>query len=511
LNQARAAATRQPPDTALTLNIQTTRRHQVIENFGAADAWSMDPIGREWTKENRETLADLLFSRDKGIGLSLWRFNIGAGGAVTDRAKLWDPWRGAECFRQTEADGYDWTKQAGQQWFLQAARARGVPQFLACAYSPPVWMTKNGHAYCDKASGSTNLKPGYEVAFARFLADVVQHFQEEKGIPFRYLSPLNEPNWAWEGGQEGCRYSNADIARLVRALHNELAARKLDVEIDVPEAGDLISLLDDAQFREWSGAKQSDAFYTGGNHELGVGKYRETIRDLLGNADIRRMLKGKITAHSYWTDTDAHHLVGLRRRVRKNLDAYQPGARYWMTEYCIMEHKRDLGMDAALRAAKVIHHDLVDAGASAWHWWLAVSPADYKDGLIYTDYKTNGQQNILPSRLLWALGNYSRFIRPGAQRVTLETLPEGAHPSHPDMLASAYINRDGRTLVIVCINENRSDQPVRLCFDRAPHTLTPYLTSTEQALAPQPPIAAQAPLSLPARSLMTLVGDLPSA
>lgn len=47
--------------------------------------------------------------------------------------------------------------------------------------------------------------------------------------------------------------------------------------------------------------------------------------------------------------------------------------------------KVDLGMDAALYMARVIHTDLTVANAAAWQWWLAVSPYDYKDGLIYVD------------------------------------------------------------------------------------------------------------------------------
>lgn len=191
-------AGQESPETPLAL--QPERRYQVIENFGASDAWSMDPIGREWSLENKNRLADLLFSRDKGIGLSLWRFNIGAGSRWTDGNSLWDPWRGAEAFKRSEDSAYNWTRQAGQQWFLKAARDRGVRQFLACAYSPPVWMTANGHAYCDARTGSTNLKPGSEGAFARYLADVLARFARQ-GMPFQYLSPANEPQWAWEGGQ----------------------------------------------------------------------------------------------------------------------------------------------------------------------------------------------------------------------------------------------------------------------------------------------------------------------
>ncbi|MGQ9739320.1 MAG: glycoside hydrolase, partial [Armatimonadota bacterium] len=110
-----------------TVRVATNLRYQRMENFGASGAWSIDPIGKEWSEENKNRLADLLFSREEGIGLSLWRFNIGAGGALTDQ--LWAPWRGAEVFKADERAEYDWSKHAGQQWFLRAAQKRGVERF----------------------------------------------------------------------------------------------------------------------------------------------------------------------------------------------------------------------------------------------------------------------------------------------------------------------------------------------------------------------------------------------
>jgi hypothetical protein len=48
-----------------------------------------------------------------------------------------------------------------------------------------------------------------------------------------------------------------------------------------------------------------------------------------------------------------------------------------------------------------MHYDLTVANSSTWYWWLAVSPYDYKDGLVYIDKnKTNG--NLTDSKLLWA-------------------------------------------------------------------------------------------------------------
>ncbi len=483
--------------SAVTVEVDTGRRYQVIENFGASGAWSIDPIGKEWSEANKNALADLLFSREKGIGLSLWRFNIGAGGALTDQ--LWDPWRGAEVFKASENADYDWSKHAGQQWFLRAARKRGVERFLACVYSPPIWMTKNGHAHCDKQSGSTNLKPGYEQPFARFLTDVLEHFARE-GLPFHYISPVNEPNWEWEGGQEGCRYDNDDLKRVIHALYAEVRSRRLSTQIVVPEAGELVSLLDDEFYRRWAGIDDPKAAHTHGNRSRGWGMYGQYIRELLGDAELRRRIGNRICAHAYWTDSSLHLLRDLRRTVQENIARYAPGAQYWQTEYCVMEHRRDLGMDTALRVARVIHYDLTAGNASAWHWWLAVSPYDYKDGLIYTDYRRTGQQNILPSKTLWVLGNFSRYLRPGAIRVHAE-------PSEveEDLLVSAYIQSTSPRFVCVVVNRESQEVTLKLKVDRKVDTLLPVVTSAEHDLAPQPAVRASTGTVIPPRSVVTLI------
>lgn len=481
------------------VHVELRRRYQRIEHFGASGTWTMDPIGKEWSEANKNLLADLLFSREKGIGLSLWRFNIGAGGALTDQ--LWDPWRGAEVFQVAEDAEYDWSRHAGQQWFLRAAKKRGVERFLACVYSPPVWMTKNGHAHCDSQSGSTNLKPGYEGHFARFLANVLQHFAQQ-GIRFHYLSPVNEPNWEWEGGQEGCRYNNDDLKRLILVIHEEFRTRRLATELVVPEAGDLLSLLDDEFYRRWARVEDPYAAYTHGNRSRGWGMYGQYIRELLGDAQMRCRVGNRISAHSYWTDANLRQLRDLRRTVRENIDRYAPQAQYWQTEYCVMEHHRDLGIDTALRVARVIHYDLTVANASAWHWWLAVSPYDYKDGLIYTDYRRTGEQNILPSKTLWALGNFSRFLRPGAVRVHAE-------PSEVDesVLVSAYTQPRRPHFVGVVVNLGNVPAQVRWSVDASFKRFALHVTSAQHDLTLIQVVPSPEPIEVPARSILTCTAE----
>ena len=78
---------------------------QTIRHFGASDAWSMQTIGL-WPNEQEQTkIADWLFSMQTdaqgqplGIGLSLWRFNLGAGSAEQGREAQINRSTRTECF-----------------------------------------------------------------------------------------------------------------------------------------------------------------------------------------------------------------------------------------------------------------------------------------------------------------------------------------------------------------------------------------------------------------------------
>ena len=61
----------------------------------------------------------------------------------------------------------------------------------------------------------------------------------------------------------------------------------------------------------------------------------------------------------------------------------------------------DFTMKTALYVARIIHHDIVYAGARSWQWWRSIG-GDYKDGLIreYSDPTfLNGE--VKDSKLMW--------------------------------------------------------------------------------------------------------------
>ena len=123
----------------------------------------------------------------------------------------------------------------------------------------------------------------------------------------------------------------------------------------------------------------------------------------------------------------------------------------------------DFTMKTALYVARIIHHDIVYAGARSWQWWRSIG-GDYKDGLIreYSDPTfLNGE--VKDSKLMWALGNYSRFIRPGAVRKAIiakdnqgKIIPEG-DTDVTGLMCSAYQNTDGKE-VFVMINYAAEDK-----------------------------------------------------
>lgn len=481
-----ALATASPAPLALTIDTRDVR--QTVRNFGASDAWSIQFVG-QWPLAKREAIADLLFEtgldanrEPRGIGLSMWRFNLGAGSSRQTNIRY--PWRTADTFYDEDFSDYDWTRLPGQRWFLQAAKARGVDQTTAFVNSPPINMTKNGQARADRFSGSTNLSDDKFDDFARYLADIVAHFRDVEGIDFTAISPVNEPQWSWQGrSQEGNRYSTGDIKRVVDALADVDLG---NTQIETPESG------------------ENKYFY-----EDELDDYVDAFFDPASPDYIADELDDTVAGHSYWSDLPPD-LVASRERLRSKLDEY-PGLAFAMSEYSILGNDgygngRDLGIDPAIYILRTLHYDMTIAEAVSWQWWLGVSPYDYKDGLVYVD-KNEQDGNFYESKMLWGLGNYSRFVRPGMRRVIVRR-SDGATPRQNvnGLMVSAYVDPPHNVAVTVLVNSAEESSVVALEFDgMAIDSAIPYVTSADDDLAPYALLSPSDSIEIPARSIVTLV------
>lgn len=476
---------------------------QTIRGFGASDAWTTQFVGSRWPEAERDRIADLLFGlgvrpdgSPEGIGLSIWRFNIGGGSAQQGAASgIRDPWRRAESFLRP-GGGYDWSRQAGQRWFLRAAKERGVPTLIGFVNSPPVEFTRNGLAF-SSGGAATNLAPEHVADFAAYLRDVVLHLERGDGVRLDAVSPVNEPQWDWlrASAQEGSPWTNADIHAAAVAIDRAFREAGLATRVQLPEAGKLNYLYEDAD--KPGRGSQLRAFFD------------RRSPTFVGN--LPSVAHG-VAAHSYFTTWPESTLIATRARLRDTLRTVDPGLELWMSEYCVLENNpeirgrgRDLGMTTALYVARVVHADLVDAGASAWEWWLGVSAGDYKDGLVYVD--RSDSTVVRDSKLLWALGNWSRFVRPGMRRIAVsrsDARPEG--DASAAVLVSAYRDPATRRVVVVAVNDGDSPAPLRIRA-RGIATYGEYVTSP----APGDDLrfagerSASRDLVLPARSVVTLV------
>lgn len=496
-------------NASLSVTINLNVEKQAIHSFGASDCWTTKFIGKWNNIPKKDQIADYLFSQDtlpdgspEGIALSLWRFNIGGGSYEQGTASnITDEWRREECF--LNADGsYNWNKEEGQQWFLQAAKQRGVKYTLGFAITPPVYMTRNGKAYNETGGTTMNIQDGKMDDFADFLSQVTKHFR------FDYVSPVNEPQWAWGkatgAGQEGTQATNSEIATLVKQLSPKLSGTNSKVVIG--EAG------------QW------DFLYARNNDGRG-----EQINQFFSSSSPNYIgnltnVEHAISAHSYFTTCPDNNMINVRKQVADKINQVDASLQTWQSEFGILGNICDLyngsprnrTIDYGLYVAKVIHHDLTIANVTSWQWWLAVSPYNYSDALVYiNDPSGNINVNnckedgiVLDSKQLWALGNYSRFIRPGMQRITasLEGINDPVMAAG-SLMISAFKDVNTKKLVIVIINMGTESKILQLnsSVKIKNNMLNSYLTDANDNLKKSTTAADNVLIN--AKSVVTLTGE----
>lgn len=491
----------------LVIDLQTTR--QTIHSFGASDCWTAKFIGTWADAGKKNRIADLLFSTDtlddgspEGIGLTLWRFNIGSGSYEQgDTSNIATDWRREECFQN--ADGsYDWSKQAGQQWFLEAARARGVPYTLGFSLSPPVHMTLNGKAFNGTTSTNLNIQDGKLDDYAGFMVAVSEHFG------FDYLSPVNEPQWQWgkngTSSQAGTQATNVEIAQLTKLLSAKFPDNS-KTEVVVGEAGTLEFLY--GKNTDGRGDQISQFFSPSSANYIG------------GLPHVAHIISG----HSYFTTCPGNTLLNVRQQVAGKVTQTDADLGFWQTEFGILGDicgqyngsPRNTNIDYGLYIAKVLHHDLSVANATSWQWWLAMSPYNYSDALVYIN-DPSGNINVdnckadgivLDSKQLWVYGNYARFIRPGMKRVAASIAGyEDAVTSANTMMVSAYKDEAAHKVVVVIVNVDSDEHVLKLddTLKIKGNTFAAYTTNATQNLRKSTVGADD--IRIKGRSVVTLEG-----
>ena len=420
-----------------TISVKLQKDCQTMEGFGASAAWWAQDVGA-WTEpgQSGETVRDeilTLLYGDAGIDLDIYRYNLGAGSkGEADASYYSDPWRKTQSF--LTADGtVDYTLDAAAVWCMEKAASLGVGEVVFFSNSAPDTMTINGKTHCDPdparldytdENGTDhfyslpNLDASQYRNFADYALDAVEHFRAA-GVPVTSVSPINEPQWTWQGGQEGCHYEPEEVVALYKVFLAEMQARNLTDSVEL------------AMFE--SGQPYGDT----------LKRYVEAIADDDTLSPVFRTLD----THSYWGTAED------KEKTARYLRWHYPDMTVRCTEWTEMVNGRDVTMDSALVLANTVIEDLTILDAASWSYWIAVSAYDYRDGLIYVDRDAHTYET---TKRLWALGNFSRFVKPGAVRVETKLAK--------DSPLSAVAFRDGKTATVVVVNATDKAQPCTLDF-----------------------------------------------
>jgi glucuronoarabinoxylan endo-1,4-beta-xylanase len=321
------------------------------------------------------------------------------------------------------------------------AAARGAVVWAAPWSAPGAW----------KDNGTTgnggHLLPAFYDAWATRLAGFASTLQQNAGVPLYGVSVQNEPDWVatWDT----MNYSNQEMANFIKVLGPKLSALNPRPRLITPETGG------------WG--------YVGG--------YTSAI---LGDS----------VAAPYLDIVAGHQYGGVAAPSTT-------GKPIWETEMSSFE-AFDPSINNALMVAQWIHDAIVTGNVSAWHYWWLIGQNSDDEGLI--GYSGNTQM----TKRLYAMGNFSKFVRPGFFAVGVVGAANGVS-------LTAYKDPATGAFVIVAINQNAADTPLNITLNGlSANAVTPWVTSNSLSLGQQAPVTVSGgsfTATLPALSITSFVGS----
>ncbi|MBI3882048.1 MAG: NPCBM/NEW2 domain-containing protein [Verrucomicrobia bacterium] len=428
---------------AQPLTVDWNSPRQEMDGFGVAFPGAAMWI-KNFTEPARSRILDVLFSVTNGAGFTIIRNEIiaddhDAPNVGTTGAGTWQP--NINSHEPIEGT-WNWTGDESQVWLMQQAKRYGVTNFLSTVWSAPPWMKSN-----DSYRGDV-LGPGGETAtlltnkhqaYADYLSRYVREYHSRFGLDISAVSIVNEPGFP--AHYQGMLMDPPQMVDFLKNFLKPTFVRDgVTARIVAPE----------------------DASWEATNR----------IAPLLADPGAAAAIN-IIASHGYHEATNPMPAVKAA------------GKRLWMTEISELNVNTN-SMADALRWVRNLHGHLTVAETQAWLWWYAAAPVvdDHPGALMFLTYTTPwyaAQRDTFryPKRL-WAIANYSRFIRPGFVR-----LPVGGN-APAGLLVSAFKSADGAQFVAVAVNDSDVPQTLTLQISGGGNvaTLQPYVTSATQDLQP---------------------------
>ncbi len=404
----------------MKINLRETKKLQTLKGWGTSACWWSQYCADESVAEE---IAELLYG-DTGLGLNIYRYNIG-GGTDPENCRVTNPWRVTESFykydREKEEGEYDFTADKTAVSMMKRCLEKGnVDTLIVFANSPHYAHTSTGQASGSLMQHTCNLPMSNYRKFADYFLTCTQTLID-MGFPVKYVSPINEPQWKWGGSyvwQEGCHYETEEMVAVYHIFAEEILKRGMDVKLYGPESGEMMGLTP-----EYIKAITTD----------------ETIMKVM---DI-------FAYHSYHDDNNPK----IRTEFKKELVEKYPQFRFDMSEWCELPNKSHTkNFKGALITARIIGQDLIYAGAESWTSWVAVNQFSIKeDGNDYSDATitaTNDFSDWYVARRYWGFAHFAKYIP-----IDSVCLDNGFFPDeNNDFNAFSFLTPKGETVTVV-VNE----------------------------------------------------------
>jgi glucuronoarabinoxylan endo-1,4-beta-xylanase len=343
---------------------------------------------------------------------------------------------------------WSWTGDTDQIWLINEAKKYGVNRFMSTVWSPPAWMKTN-----DSAANGGALRPEKYQAYAEYLSNYVRGYKEHYNIDIYAISLANEPDFT--ATYSSCRWTSLQFKDFIKsALMPVFKKDNIQAKVMMPEPMNF---------------DESLAY--------------DTLKDpaTAARVDI-------IGTHAY------------DFKVREFSQAKSTGKSIWMTEVG-NNNSVDGTLEDGLKYAKLIHDHLTVTQVNAWcYWWFVTNKERAGGALIGL-----GQDRTYEVyKRLYAMGNFSRFVRPGFVRIDAVANPVS------NVFVSAYKDKATGKFAIVAINKGDVDQIVSFKLSDFPelNSVTAYRTSGSENLAKLPPIGISDGVfiaSLKSKSVTTFV------
>jgi glucosylceramidase len=421
----------QPVETQICVFLDPTKTFQTILGIGGALTDASAETFYKLPEDKQKEILKAYYDPKDGIGYTLGRTNIqscdfssGSYSYVSDDDK------DLKTFSIAHDEKYriPFIKKA-------IAAAGGKLTIFASPWSPPAFM-KSNH---DVLHGG-KLLPAYDQSWANFYGKFINAYQKQ-GIPIWGITIQNEPmaTQTWES----CVYTAEEERDF---LKNYLGPT-------MQKSG-----LGDKKIIIWD--HNRDLLY-------------QRASTLLEDPAAAKYAWG-IGFHWYEDWGGGDEVFDNVERVHESF----PDKNLMFTEGCEFPFKLDQLKDWKLgeRYGRSMIHDFND-GTVGWTDWNILldeqgGPNHVGNFCFAPVHAITKTGELIYTNAYYYIGHFSKFVRPGAKRIS-------AAPSRSPLQTTAFINKDGKVVVIVM---NQTDQKINynlwVSGDAAPVTSLPHSIAT---------------------------------